>query len=61
MDSSLGSSGPLPLGRSVYISVSILLSFVIENRVLNANSVNPDQPPHFAASDLGLHCLPMSL
>ena len=23
-----------------------------------ANSVDPDQTPHFAASDLGLHCLP---
>ena len=28
---------------------------------LNANSVDPDQTPHSAASDLGLHCLPMSL
>ena len=26
-----------------------------------ANSVDPDQTPHSAASDLGLHCLPMSL
>ena len=25
-----------------------------------ANSVDPDQMPHFAASDLGLHYLPMS-
>ena len=25
--------------------------------VLNANSVDPDQTPHSAASDLGLHCL----
>ena len=24
------------------------------------NSENPDQTPRFAASDLGLHCLPMS-
>ena len=23
----------------------------------NANSVDPDQMPHFVASDLGLHCL----
>ena len=28
--------------------------------VVNANSVDPDQTPHFAASDLRLHCLPMS-
>ena len=27
--------------------------------VFNANSVDPDQMPHSAASDLGLHCLPM--
>ena len=26
-----------------------------------ANSVEPDQMPHFAASDLGLHCLPRSV
>ena len=25
------------------------------------NSVDPDQMPHSVASDLGLHCLPMSL
>ena len=28
--------------------------------VVNANSVDPDQTPRSAASDLGLHCLPMS-
>ena len=28
--------------------------------VINANSVDPDQMPHSAASDLGLYCLPMS-
>ena len=27
----------------------------------NTNSVDPDQTPHSAASDLGLYCLPMSL
>ena len=32
---------------------------LIENSVL-ANSGDPDQAPHFAASDLGLHCLSMS-
>ena len=26
-----------------------------------ANSVDPDQTPRFAMSDLGLHCLSMSL
>ena len=28
--------------------------------VVNANSVDPDQTPHSAASDLGVHCLPVS-
>ena len=28
---------------------------------LLANSGNPDQTPHIAASDLGLHCLPIIL
>ena len=28
---------------------------------LNANSVDPDQTPRSSASELGLHCLPMSL
>ena len=26
-----------------------------------ANSGDPDQMPHFVASDLGLHCLPITL
>ena len=28
---------------------------------LYANRVDPDQTPHFAASDLGLHCSPKLL
>ena len=28
---------------------------------LLANSGDPDQTPHSAASDLGLHCLPITL
>ena len=36
--------------------ILLLLRF-IEIPVFNVNSVNPD----FAASDLGLHCLPISL
>ena len=26
-----------------------------------ANTVDPDQTPHYVASDLGLHCLPTAL
>ena len=33
----------------------------IEIPVDNANSVDPDHTQRSAASDLGLHCLPMSL
>ena len=33
----------------------------MEIPVFNANSVDPDQAPCSATSDLGLHCLPMSL
>ena len=39
----------------------LVLSFIIVIPVLNANSVDPDQTPRSVASDLGLHCLPMSL
>ena len=28
----------------------------VEISALNVNSVDPDQTPRFAASDLGLHC-----
>ena len=31
----------------------------MENPVL-ANSVDPDHTPHYVASDLGLHCVPMT-
>ena len=33
--------------------------FLMENPV--AHTVDPDQMPHYVASDLGLHCLPMTL
>ena len=32
----------------------------VEISELCANSVDPDQMPHYVASDLGLHCLPVS-
>ena len=38
-----------------------MLSCFTEIPVCNANSVDPDQTPRSAASDLGLHCLPASL
>ena len=41
--------------KSSYLLLLLKLSNVI------ANNVDPDQMPHSAASDLVLHCLPMSL
>ena len=46
--------------RGVWL-VFLLLSCFVEMSELNTNSVDPDQLPHSAASDLGLYCLPMSL
>ena len=36
----------------------IFIKILIE--IIDANSGDPDQTPLFAASDLGLYCLPMS-
>ena len=38
-----------------------MIMFFLEISELNANSEDPDQTPRYAASDLGLHCLLMSL
>ena len=38
----------------------VLLVCFIEIRIFDVNSVDPDQTPHSAASDLGLHCLPVT-
>ena len=46
---------------SVLLLLLLLLCF-IEIPVFNANNVDPDQTPRsVAASDLGLHCLPITL
>ena len=45
--------------RSVWLDFSIII--FVEIPELNANSVDPDRRPHYAASDLGIHCLPKSL
>ena len=53
------------LDRFISYTGGVSLVFVIscfeEISKLNANSLDPDQTPHIAASDLGLRCLPMSL
>ena len=43
------------------VGLVVLLTCSIEIPLLNANSVDPDQTPRSVESDLGLHCLPMSL
>ena len=44
--------------RAVRSILSLLFFFCW--KILLANNVDPDQMPHYVASDLGLHCLPMS-
>ena len=34
---------------------------IFDGKILLAKNVDPDQTPHYVASDLGLHCLPMTL
>ena len=48
----------------VIIGVSGLFSrfySIFDWKIMLANNVDPDQMPHYVASDLGLHCLPMTL
>ena len=53
------------LGQSISKTRGICLIFLlpcfIDIPVFDANSLDPDEMPHSAVSDLGLHCLPMSL
>ena len=43
------------------VGAILSLSFHFGWKILLANSVDPDQMPHDVVSDLGLHCLPMTL
>ena len=45
--------------RGVRSILSLLFYFCW--KILLANNVDPDQMPHFVMSDLGLHCLPVTL
>ena len=49
------------LGKRVRHPLVLLLSYFIDITVFNANSVDSDQTPCYAAPDLGLNCLPMFL
>ena len=44
----------------MWVSVFIVTMFY-SNSVINANRVEPNQTPRSAASDMGLHCLPVSI
>ena len=52
-------TSPFPIERESYYF--LLLPCFTEITVFNANRVDPDQMPHSVASDLDLHCLPISL
>ena len=45
--------------RGVWSFLSLLFYFLW--KILLVSNVDPDQTPHHVASDLGLHCLPMTL
>ena len=49
----------LCLFRGIMSILSLLFYFWW--KILLANNVDPDQTPHYVASDLGLHCLPVTL
>ena len=41
------------MGSGLFLGILLIR----EIPVFNANSVDPDQTPHYVASDLGLYCL----
>ena len=45
---------------NLWLLGGIFFLFKICKKLLLANSGKPDQTPHFAVSDLVLHCLPLS-
>ena len=48
-----------PFAIKGVLGVIFLGLFGSRQKLLLANSGDPHQMPHYAASDLGLHCLPM--
>ena len=45
--------------KSPFATKGVLGVICSTQKLLLANSGDPDQMPHYVASDLGLHCLPM--
>ena len=50
-----------PFQTERYVVGFLALPYFIDIPVVYANGVDPDQTPQNAASDLGLHCLPVSI
>ena len=48
-----------PFATLRVLGVFFLGLFDSRQKLLLANRGDPDQTPHYAASDLGLHCLPV--
>ena len=42
------------------VGSTLSLLFYFSWKIMLANTVDPEQVPNYMASDLGLHCLPMS-
>ena len=60
VDSSISLFGQVHFQIKWCLVCFLVLSLIIEIVVLTANNVDPDRTPRSVASDLGLHCLPMS-
>ena len=61
MDSSTSLYGQVHFKSKGYFVYVKVLPFIIEIPVFDANSADPDLTPHSSASDLGLHCLLISI
>ena len=48
---------------SLFVILGVLGCFysIFDGKILLANNADPDQMPHDVASDLDLHCLPLTL
>ena len=53
---------PYHLAESIFLFMDIgsKFLFLFSMKIISANRIAPDGTPHFAASHLGLFCLPMS-
>ena len=46
---------------SLFVILGLSGLFRNLRKILLANTIDPDQMPYYVASDLGLHCLPITL